>query len=667
MLTSQSGAALRRSDRGPADLGHEPPIRWHEPAAGEAPERVRTPWRWVAGVTLSGLCGLALIGSALYLDLDRQSYFAAFPEFAPATQPEETGGERVNAGKGDRLVRPVDIVAAKQDFQVTTPIKIGDKEIVKGRPYTLLSTTLTTTPTQFAGAVPPFDPLKTGGARAGKTDTPTDFAPPQDDSEVTFTSHDIAAADLAAVSGELPLAQAAAQVAEFVRSEQAGERRYAVAPQLLLMRTSRAGVDPLGALAYAPTGGDLAPGASFPSLTVKMVAENVTNVPRTAEAGAGSERLIRPRHGQSFDEVLRENGASPAIAADILSAFGGRRGESPVADGQKVILQYADADDPDLGRRIARVAVYNDDQLSSAVAVKDDGKYVYVSRPAGETALRPAPSTGEGGLSLYESLYQTALKQGLSKPVIEDFVQAFVNDVDFQRSAQPGDSMTAFIADADEFEPHATLLYALMTVRDQTFRYYRFRTPDDNAVDFYDENGRSTRKFLIRKPIADGEITSGFGMRYHPILHFSRMHTGVDWAAPIGTPILAAGNGVIIKAGWDSGYGRRVEIQHSNGYVTTYNHMSGFGRGIEEGARVTQGQVVGFLGQTGLATGPHLHYEVIINGNFVDPMAIKLARTREFDGRMLAQFKKERERIDGLMNQAPSANAAAPGPTAQVN
>ena len=457
-------------------------------------------------------------------DLDRQSYFAARPEFASATQPEATGGERVNAGKGDRLVRPVDIVAAKQDYQVTTPIKIGDKEIVKGRPYTLLSTTLTTTPTQFAGAVPPFDPLRTG-ARTDKAEAPADIAPPQDDSEVTFTSRDIAASDLAAVSGELPLAQASAQVAEFVRSEAAGERRYAIAPQLLLMRTSRAGVDPLGALAYAPTGGDLAPGASFPSLSVRMVAENVTNAPRTSEAGAGSERLIRPRHGQAFEEVLRENGASPAIAADILTAFGTRRGESPVADGQKVILQYADADDPDLGRRIARVAVYSDDQLRSAVAVKDDGKYVYASRPSGETALRPAASAAEGGLSLYESLYQTALKQGLPKPIIEDFVHAFVNDVDFQRSAQPGDGMTAFVADADEFEPHATLLYAAMTVRDQTFHYYRFRTPDDNAIDFYDESGRSTRKFLIRKPIADGELTSGFGMRYHPILHFARMHT----------------------------------------------------------------------------------------------------------------------------------------------
>jgi hypothetical protein len=163
----------------------------------------------------------------------------------------------------------------------------------------------------------------------------------------------------------------------------------------------------------------------------------------------------------------------------------------------------------------------------------------------------------------------------------------------------------------------------------------------------------------VRKPIAEGEMTSPFGMRYHPILHYARMHTGIDWAAPIGTPIFAAGNGTVIEAGWDTGYGRRVEIQHANGYVTTYNHMSGFGRGVVEGVHVVQGQTIGYLGETGLATGPHLHYEVIINGNFVDPMAIKLARTREFDGKMLAAFKRERERIDQLMAQSPSAAAMA--------
>ena len=154
-------------------------------------------------------------------------------------------------------------------------------------------------------------------------------------------------------------------------------------------------------------------------------------------------------------------------------------------------------------------------------------------------------------------------------------------------------------------------------------------------------------------------MRSGFGGRYHPILRYTRMHTGVDWAAPIGTPIVAAGNGTVIKAARESGYGNRVEIQHANGYITTYNHMSGFARGIVEGTRVRQGQVVGFLGMTGLATGPHLHYEVIVSGNFVDPLRIKLARTRELNTRQLDDFRRERDRIDGLIAKAPNATQVA--------
>ena len=253
-----------------------------------------------------------------------------------------------------------------------------------------------------------------------------------------------------------------------------------------------------------------------------------------------------------------------------------------------------------------------------------------------------------GAMRLYDSLYETALKQQIPKPIINELVRVFANDVDLQRAVSGGDALDVFYDEPEDGSAPGrdSLLYASLSTRDETYRYYRFQTQDDGLVDYYDENGRSSRKFLVRKPISIGETRSGFGMRRHPILGYYKMHTGVDWAAPIGTPILAAGNGTVIKAQWDSGYGRRVEIQHANGYITTYNHMSGFARGISEGVRVKQGQVVGFLGSTGLSTGPHLHYEVMVNGHFVDPMRVKLARTREIEGRMLAEFKRERDRID---------------------
>ena len=155
--------------------------------------------------------------------------------------------------------------------------------------------------------------------------------------------------------------------------------------------------------------------------------------------------------------------------------------------------------------------------------------------------------------------------------------------------------------------------------------------------------------------MAAGEQRSGFGWRRHPILRYARMHTGVDWAARTGTQIVAAGNGVIIKARRESGYGNRIEIQHGNGYITTYSHMVGFARGMREGVRVKQGQVIGYVGSTGLSTGAHLHYEVVVNGNYVDPLRIRLARTRQLNNRQLAAFKRERERIDNLISRAQVA------------
>jgi murein DD-endopeptidase MepM/ murein hydrolase activator NlpD len=179
-------------------------------------------------------------------------------------------------------------------------------------------------------------------------------------------------------------------------------------------------------------------------------------------------------------------------------------------------------------------------------------------------------------------------------------------------------------------------------------------------VDYYDENGKSAKKFLVRKPVDAGIMRSPYGWRRHPILGYSKMHTGVDWAAPRGTPLHASGNGVIESVGWEGGYGKYIRIRHSHGYETAYGHMSAFARGIAAGTRVRQGQVIGYVGSTGLSTGPHVHYEVLVNGRFVDPVRIKLPRGRSLDGAVLAAFEKEREKIDSMMNSRPTSLSEAP-------
>jgi murein DD-endopeptidase MepM/ murein hydrolase activator NlpD len=613
--------------------------------------------RWLCGTILTGLMGAALIGATIYAALDHEANFAEAPRPALPAKKDfvETG---LNPRKGDRLVKPVDIVAAKQTLRVAMPTKIGDKEVMRVHAFDRVETTLLTATAGFADDVPPFNPLKVlADARA-----PVEAAPeaPQDDGEFSWATRDFMP-DSLSPTVSLSMDEVQAQVAEHVKSSlTAGNGPFGIQSQLLLMRTSRA----VGALPYANANDGI--GASpFSSIEVRMVPENVTVVPRAPTPPGATqmdEKLVTTHRGQSFESLLLAAGVKRAAIEALVAILAPQNGQPPVPDGRRIKLLFADAEGPGNDMVLARLSVYAEETLETTIALKDDGTYVKLSSV--DTPDTAATKQGDddddsSSMRLYNSLYETALKQDVPRPIIDDLIRIFANDVDFQRGVTSGDSFEAFYDKGDEAEGGDQLLFASITARGETYRYYRFQTPDDSAVDYYDQNGRSTRKFLVRAPILNFKITSGFGMRFHPILGYTRPHTGVDFAAPIGTPIFAAGNGTIIQAGWSSGYGRRIEIQHANGYVTTYNHMSGFARGAVEGARVRQGQVIGYLGQTGLATGPHLHYEVLVNGHFVDPMKVKLARTREFDGRMLSLFTKERDRIDELLNRAPNAQVTA--------
>jgi murein DD-endopeptidase MepM/ murein hydrolase activator NlpD len=301
------------------------------------------------------------------------------------------------------------------------------------------------------------------------------------------------------------------------------------------------------------------------------------------------------------------------------------------------------------------------------VALSDRGTYVAAEAPlpmADEAAADESEAPRSSGAlpTVYAGLWQTGLSLGMPDELIEKLVHIFSYDVDYQSRLQPSDSLEViYSAEADGEAEGAEVLYAALTLGNATHQFYRFRGQFDDAVDYYDEAGKSAQKFLVRKPVAQGRFTSAFGMRFHPILGRYRLHSGIDWAAPPGTPIIAAGNGVLEKVGTRPGYGRSVTIRHANGYETTYNHMSGYARGMQPGLRIRQGQVIGYVGSTGLSTGPHLHFEVLVNGRFVDPMKIRLPRGRELQGSELASFEQERQRIDELVarDDAHVASAAA--------
>jgi murein DD-endopeptidase MepM/ murein hydrolase activator NlpD len=300
------------------------------------------------------------------------------------------------------------------------------------------------------------------------------------------------------------------------------------------------------------------------------------------------------------------------------------------------------------------------------------GKYVAVDvqsmNTANDTADNSSTSSDDSddeddgsGVRLYQSIYETALRNKVPQNVIDAMIRIYSYDVDFQRKVQPGDSFDVFYAGEDEGSSVAgknEVLYASLTVGGETKKYYRFQTPDDSVVDYYDEAGKSAKKFLVRKPVASAIMRSGFGARRHPILGYVKMHTGVDWATAYGTPIFAAGDGVVEVAGWEGGYGKYVKLKHNNGYETAYGHMSAFAKGLEVGKRVHQGQVIGFVGSTGESTGAHVHYEILVNGRFVDPMRVKLPRGRSLEGPIMAGFEKERDRIDAMMSSRNGARIA---------
>ncbi|HWA69680.1 MAG TPA: peptidoglycan DD-metalloendopeptidase family protein [Rhizomicrobium sp.] len=251
------------------------------------------------------------------------------------------------------------------------------------------------------------------------------------------------------------------------------------------------------------------------------------------------------------------------------------------------------------------------------------------------------------------SLYLSAMQAGIPADVVVDMIHMFSYKVDFQRDLHPGDSFEVYYDYyyTPEGQPakYGAISYAMMTLGGKQIPMYRFQPDPNEPAEYFDQRGQSARGMLMKTPVDGARISSGFGSRFHPILGYTRMHKGVDFAVPIGTPVMAAGAGTVLFMGWSNGYGNFVKIDHGNGYATGYGHLSRFAPGMRRGARVRQGQVFAYSGMTGMATGPHLHYETFVHGVQVNPLTLKIAQGRQLAGRLLHQFLERRMEIDNLV------------------
>ena len=246
------------------------------------------------------------------------------------------------------------------------------------------------------------------------------------------------------------------------------------------------------------------------------------------------------------------------------------------------------------------------------------------------------------------NLYSSAVQSGIEPNIIIEFARIFGFEVDFQRDIRKGDWFELlyekFEDDNERVRDTGKIIYASMFVNGEEINLYHFK--DKNSDDFFNIKGQSITKSLMKTPINGARLSSSFGMRKHPILGYNKMHRGTDFAAPSGTPIMASGSGTITRARWCGGGGNCVKIRHNSTYETIYAHMKSFARGIKEGRKVKQGQIIGYVGSTGMSTGPHLHYEVVVNGKKVNSQRLKLPSGKKLKGEARKDFELKRIKID---------------------
>lgn len=399
--------------------------------------------------------------------------------------------------------------------------------------------------------------------------------------------------------------------------------------------------------------------ASAPNTTI--LEKTIFETDDISGAVAGQEvRIVKVRKGDNLIGLVRRAGAEDWQARAIEEQVQKVTNTSQIKPGQEVHMTLVPSPTRALAMEPLRISLFGSGHRHYVTVTRDDaGDYVASKRPqlAGiAQAVRASRSAKRA--TLYTSFYHAALSQNLKPDMILKILRIHAYDTDFSRGVRPGDGFEFFF-DLEENQKSLDakpkeLLMTSLTAGGKTRRFYRYRTPD-GAVDYYDAEGNNSKRFLMRKPVKSGNVrfTSGFGFRVHPISRRRKMHTGVDWAARRGTPILAAGNGTLVEVGRKGGYGNHIRLKHANGYQTTYSHMRRFAKGMVPGTKVRQGQIIGYVGSTGYSSGPHLHYEVLVNNRQVNPMSIHVPRGRRLKGKLLADFQKKRARIDDLMNRPP--------------
>ncbi len=603
--------------------------------------------KWLVSTVLAAGVGAIAIGLVAYSTIDgddRRGLLAMIEEAGsnvfepPVALPTAT--VPLTFGKSDRLEATASGLVTKHVVREEVRQLVGDREAISFRPYARVIASLATAPPENADAIPPFNPLtlyandrplgageRRGGPEAGQ-----------------------------------PVKAEVVELPGGVMPEEDGQELSEADVALILRTESKADEgkeeEEVASLAAPPVEATAA-GLTTDTLNVASLQKNEFERDDAGKLDGQEVAVEQVKAGDTLNSILGEHGVAAWQARAIADAAKAVLKTDILIPGQMIRLTLVPSPTEQGQMEASSATLFSEGQGHLVTVIRNEaGDYAASSKAvAGRTLTVPKPLNQQQKATLYQSFYSTAISQGLSEEMIVGLLRTYAYDTDFKRRVGPGDSFEVFFdlvpsSKSPEGKP-GEILFSSLTVGGETRRFYRYRTAD-GVTDFFDAEGSNAKKFLTRKPVrGDARFTSGFGMRLHPLLKQRRMHTGVDWSAPIGTAILAAGSGTIEEVGRKGGNGNFIRIRHANGYQTTYSHLSRFAPGLAPGLKVAQGQTIGHVGSTGLSSGPHLHFEVLINNSYVDPMTIHVPRERQLKTRELAEFQKERQRIDELMDLAP--------------
>lgn len=357
------------------------------------------------------------------------------------------------------------------------------------------------------------------------------------------------------------------------------------------------------------------------------------------------ERIIRVGRGDTVMGLLLQAGLAQTEVHAAVSALKEVYNPRDIRPGHELVLTFRTGSDVENEAFFEGLKMQVDVDRNVLVLRQDNEDFAAMEE---QLELKQIQAVAQGRIE--SSLYEAAVQSGLPVSVLMQMIRAYSFDVDFQRDIHPGDAFGVLFERQADLEGvpvrEGPVLYASLETTGRSMRIYRY-TALDGETDFFNDRGQSVRKTLMRTPIDGARLSSGFGMRRHPILGYSRMHRGLDFAAPTGTPIMAAGGGVVLSAGRNGNYGISVALRHPNEYRTLYAHMSRIAKGIKPGARVKQGAVIGYVGSTGMSTGPHLHYEVTHRGKQMNPASVVSPPGRTLTGKDLDRFRQFKSEVEG--------------------